>query len=46
VEQVQTELDQLGAGNVGIVLKIGNVTAFEHLPELLLTAMRSANVGA
>jgi pyruvate kinase len=33
------------AADVGIVLKIENVAAFEHLPELLLTAMRSRKVG-
>ena len=41
VEQLQGELERLGADNIGIVLKIENVAAFENLPELLLTAMRS-----
>ncbi len=45
VEQLQAELHRRGAADVGIVLKIENVAAFEHLPELLLTAMRSRNVG-
>ena len=45
VDRLQTELERLDAGDVGIVLKIENVAAFEHLPELLLTAMRSRKVG-
>jgi pyruvate kinase len=45
VEQLQAELDRRDAVDVGIVLKIENVAAFEHLPELLLTAMRSRRVG-
>jgi pyruvate kinase len=45
VEQLQAELLRRGAADVGIVLKIENVAAFEHLPELLLTAMRSRKVG-
>jgi pyruvate kinase len=45
VEQLQAELQQRGAGDIGIVLKIENVAAFENLPELLLTAMRSPRLG-
>jgi pyruvate kinase len=45
VEQLQAELKRLGAGDIGVVLKIENVAAFENLPELLLTAMRSPRVG-
>jgi len=45
VEQLQSELERRGAADIGIVLKIENVAAFEHLPELLLTAMRSQHVG-
>ncbi len=45
VEQLHTELERRDAGDVGIVLKIENVAAFEHLPELLLTAMRNRKVG-
>jgi pyruvate kinase len=45
VERLQAELQRRGAPDVGIVLKIENVAAFEHLPELLLTAMRSRKVG-
>jgi pyruvate kinase len=45
VEQLQAELERRDASDVGIVLKIENVAAFEHLPELLLTAMRSRDLG-
>jgi pyruvate kinase len=45
VEQLQAQLDRRDAVDVGIVLKIENVAAFEHLPELLLAAMRSRKVG-
>lgn len=45
VEQLRAELERRDAADVGIVLKIENVAAFEHLPELLLTAMRSRKVG-
>jgi pyruvate kinase len=45
VEAIQTELHRLGADDIGIVLKIENVAAFDNLPELLLTAMRSPTVG-
>jgi pyruvate kinase len=45
VKELQHHLEQLGATSIGIVLKIENVAAFENLPELLLTAMRSPCVG-
>jgi pyruvate kinase len=45
VERLQAELDSRDAADVGVVLKIENVAAFERLPELLLTAMRSRKVG-
>ncbi len=45
IEKLQDELRRLDADQVGIVLKIENATAFENLPELLLTAMRSPLVG-
>jgi len=45
VERLQQELEQRDASKCGIVLKIENVAAFAHLPELLLTAMRSHKVG-
>jgi pyruvate kinase len=45
IEQLQRELSRLDAADVGIVLKIENAVAFDNLPELLLTAMRSPRVG-
>jgi pyruvate kinase len=45
VELVQAELARLGAPELGIVLKIETTRAFELLPRLLLTAMRSPRVG-
>ena len=45
VEQLQRQLDRLNAGALGIVLKIENRAAFEHLPDLLLAGMRSPQLG-
>jgi pyruvate kinase len=45
VDRLLAELERRGVDDVGIVLKIENVAAFEHLPELLLTAMRTRRVG-
>jgi pyruvate kinase len=45
VTQLQRELAQRGAMGVGMVLKIENVDAFEHLPALLLAAMATRDVG-
>ncbi len=45
VEELQAELKRLGRLDIGIVLKIETKEAFENLPELLLTAMRSPKVG-
>ena len=45
VEQLLDELNRLGARSLGIVLKIETREAFEHLPQLLLTAMRRERVG-
>jgi pyruvate kinase len=45
VERLQAELDCHNGADVGIVLKIENVAAFEQLPDLLLIAMRSREVG-
>ncbi|PND59033.1 pyruvate kinase [Mycobacterium sp. ENV421] len=39
------ELDRLGDRDLGVVLKIETRLAFEHLPRLLLTAMRRRRVG-
>jgi pyruvate kinase len=45
VERLLDELDRLGGDHLGIVLKIETRRAFEHLPQLLLTAMRRPRVG-
>ncbi len=45
VERLLDELDRLGGHNLGIVLKIETRQGFEHLPQLLLTAMRRPRVG-
>jgi pyruvate kinase len=45
VEVLQHHLARLGAGHLGIVLKIENRTAFEQLPDLLLAGMRSPQLG-
>jgi pyruvate kinase len=45
VEQLQKHLARLDAADIGIVLKIENRGAFEHLPDLLLTGMRSRRLG-
>src|SRR5271166_2355666 len=45
LRDLQSRLRQLGAENVGIILKIETRQAFEQLPSLLLAAMRSPRVG-
>lgn len=45
VEALQNELIRLHAQKLGIVLKIETTQAFQTLPTLLLTAMRSPQVG-
>jgi pyruvate kinase len=45
VRRLQHELACRNAAQVGIVLKIENVRAFENLPQLLLAAMASERVG-
>jgi len=45
IDRLQQELEKLGAADLGIVLKIENLEAFENLPDLLLTAMRSRLIG-
>jgi Pyruvate kinase len=45
VRELQSRLKELGGGNLGIVLKIETLEAFEHLPELLLAAMQSPAAG-
>jgi pyruvate kinase len=45
VAALQAELARLNASEMGIVLKIETRTAFEHLPAILLQAMRGGRVG-
>lgn len=45
VEALQKHLARLGANDTGIVLKIENRTAFEHLPDLILAGMRGPRLG-
>jgi pyruvate kinase len=45
IELLQHNLTRLNADQLGIVLKVETRTAFEHLPELLFTLLRSPNVG-
>lgn len=45
VEVLQQHLKRLGAEKLGIVLKIETRAAFEHLPEVLFTLLRSPTVG-
>jgi len=43
--QFQSLLKELNLENLGIILKIETATAFKNLPYLLLTSMRSPNLG-
>jgi len=45
VEQLQVQLSRVGGEHLGVILKIETRHAFEHLPYLLLAAMRSAASG-
>ena len=45
IELLQTELDHVQGNHLGIILKIETRKAFERLPALILTAMRSSSVG-
>ncbi len=45
ITRVQTALQEVGFPDVGIILKIETTQAFEHLPTLLLAAMKSRKVG-
>jgi pyruvate kinase len=45
VQGLLDDVGGLGRDNLGIVLKIETRQAFEHLPQLLLTAMRWPHVG-
>ena len=45
VIRLEDELHALGAGHLGIVLKIENATAFRNLPRILMASLRSPPVG-
>jgi len=45
VEALEDHLHALGAGQLGIVLKIENAAAFRNLPRILLASLRSPPVG-
>jgi pyruvate kinase len=45
VIDLQQQLERLGASQLGIVLKIENRQAFENLPGILLTGLRSPRLG-
>lgn len=45
VVRLEDELHTLGAGHLGIVLKIENAAAFRNLPRILLASLRSPPVG-
>jgi pyruvate kinase len=45
VALLEDHLHRLGAGHLGIILKIENRQAFENLPRILLTSLRSPPVG-
>lgn len=45
VESLHDELGRLGAGHLGVVLKVETRQAFEHLPRLLLASLRRPPVG-
>ena len=45
VEALEDQLHLLGAGDLGIVLKIENAAAFRNLPHILLASLRSPPVG-
>ena len=45
VELLEDQLHALGAGHLGIVLKIENAVAFRNLPRILLASLRSPPVG-
>jgi pyruvate kinase len=45
VRLLQSHLTELGAGDLGLVLKIETREGFDNLPSLLLAALRSCSVG-
>jgi pyruvate kinase len=44
IDELYAHLERLGAGEVGVALKIENRAAFERLPELLLTAAKRKRI--
>jgi pyruvate kinase len=44
IDQVYAELERLNAPDLGVILKIENRTAFERLPELLMTASKRRRI--
>ncbi len=45
VDDLLSELESLGAANIGIILKIETLSGFHRLPEILLRAMRYHPIG-
>jgi pyruvate kinase len=45
VRDLQAQLEKLGAGDMGIILKIETSPGFANLPRILLAAMRNRRVG-
>lgn len=45
VERLHAELERRGRSDLGVVLKIETAAAFQRLPELLLTGLRSPPLG-
>lgn len=45
IYMLEDRLDEMDGQHLGVVLKIENRAAFDHLPELLLAALRSPPVG-
>jgi pyruvate kinase len=45
IERLHAELDRRGRPDLGVVLKIETAAAFQRLPELLLTGLRSPPLG-
>jgi pyruvate kinase len=45
IDMLRAELSKAGRPDLGLVLKIETATAFSRLPELLMSAMRSPEVG-
>jgi pyruvate kinase len=45
VERLRAELDRVGGGHLGVLLKIETREAFENLPSILLAALASPSAG-